>query len=180
MATIKQRVIEPVPARDQENGRWLWALEETRGRTKRIVEGLTVEQLDHLPMEFQNSIGTLLYHIALIEADYLYIDVLGREDYLPELQAILPLPDRDGFGRLSVVTGVRLDEHLARLDTVRAHLLNTFSDFTREQLDTPRALPEWGYAISPAWTIHHLMQHEAEHRGEIGSLLTLIQAVTTG
>ena len=180
MNGIIQRTITPAPARDQDNARWLWALEETRDRTKRMVEELTVEQLDHLPPEFRNSIGTLLYHIALIEADYLCIDVLGRDDYFPDLKAILPLPDRDGFGRLSIVTGASIEEHFSRLDAVRARLLEVFSELTREQLDAPRVLPEWGYAISPAWTLHHLMQHEAEHRGEIGSLLTLIEAVTPG
>ena len=180
MTAMKQRIITPAEARDQDNARWLWALAETRGRTKRMVEGLTVEQLDYLPPEFQNSIGTLLYHIALIEADYLCIDVLGRDDYLPDLKAVLPLPDRDGFGRLSVVTGVSLDEHLSRLDLVRAQAISVFRELTREQLDTARELPEWGYTISPAWTLHHLMQHEAEHRGEIGSLLTLIDAVNPG
>jgi uncharacterized damage-inducible protein DinB len=177
MSTINQRVIKPLPASDRENGTWLWALEDTRERTRKMVDGLTVEQLDFLPPEFQNSIGTLLYHIALIEADYLCTDVLGHEDYLPELHRILPLPDRDGFGRLSVMTGVTLDEHLARFDTVRAKVIEVFSEFTRDQLDTPRLLAEWGYEISPAWTLHHLMQHEAEHRGEIGSLITLVQAV---
>jgi uncharacterized damage-inducible protein DinB len=180
MTTIKQRTIAPLPARDQENGNWLWALEEARERTKTMVAGLGVEQLDFLPAELSNSIGTLLYHIALIEADYLCIDVLGREDYLPELAAILPLPDRDGFGRLSVITGLALEEHLARLDSVRAKVIEVFSDLTREQLDTLRLLEEWGYAISPAWTLHHLMQHEAEHRGEIGTLITLVEAVKPG
>jgi uncharacterized damage-inducible protein DinB len=170
--------MEPVAAHDADNARWLWALEDTRARTKKMVEGLTVEQLDRLPPDYLNSIGTLLYHIALIEADYLCIDVLGRDDYLPELQAIFPLPDRDGFGRLSVVTGLTMEEHLTRLDTVRASLIEVFRHFTREQLDAPRLLADWGYEITPAWTIHHLMQHEAEHRGEIGSLLTLIRSVS--
>jgi uncharacterized damage-inducible protein DinB len=89
----------------------------------------------------------------------------------------LPYPDRDGFGRLSVVTGLSVEEHLDRLATVRVKVIEVFRDLTREQLDTPRLLSEWGYAISPAWTLHHLMQHEAEHRGEIGTLITLVEAV---
>jgi uncharacterized damage-inducible protein DinB len=27
-----------------------------------------------------------------------------------------------------------------------------------------------GYDVTPEWVVHHLMQHEAEHRGQIGEL----------
>jgi uncharacterized damage-inducible protein DinB len=41
----------------------------------------------------------------------------------------------------------------------------TLQDFRR-----PRQLPE--YDVTPEWILHHLMQHEAEHRGEMGILRT--------
>lgn len=31
-----------------------------------------------------------------------------------------------------------------------------------------RSLPY--YDVAPEWVLHHLMQHEAEHRSQIGSL----------
>jgi uncharacterized damage-inducible protein DinB len=34
-----------------------------------------------------------------------------------------------------------------------------------------RVLPE--YDVAPGFVLHHLMQHEAEHRGEIGMLRAL-------
>src|SRR6476660_7114710 len=100
-----QRVIAPLPAASPEVGKWLWALEETRARTKRMIAGLTQEGLDALTDGFANAIGTLLYHIALIEADYLCIDVMGLDDYLPELKAIFPFPVRTDDDRLAVVSG---------------------------------------------------------------------------
>ena len=167
-----QRVITPLPAVSPEIGKWLWALEEARARTKRMIDGVTQDELDALPAGFDNAIGTLLYHIALIEADYLCIDVMGLDAYLPELQAIFPHPDRTEDGRLVVVSGVPLDEHLYRLDLVRDRLIAHFTTMTSEDAATAHALPEWGYDISPEWTLFHLTQHEGEHRGEIGSLLT--------
>jgi uncharacterized damage-inducible protein DinB len=170
-----QRVIAPLPAASPEVGKWLWALEETRARTKRMIAGVTQEGLDALPDGFDNAIGTLLYHIALIEADYLCIDVMGLDDYLPELKAIFPFPVRTDDDRLAVVSGVALDEHLRRLDLVRKRLLAHFATMTAEDATRARALPEWGYDISPEWTLFHLSQHEGEHRGEIGSLLTVLR-----
>jgi hypothetical protein len=40
----------------------------------------------------------------------------------------------------------------------------TADDFVR-----PRSLAD--YDVSPAWVLHHLGQHEAEHRGELGSVI---------
>jgi hypothetical protein len=40
---------------------------------------------------------------------------------------------------------------------------------TAEDLHRVRTLPQ--YDVSPAWVLHHLSQHEAEHRGEIESIL---------
>ena len=171
-----QRTIEPVPASHPELGRWLWALEDTRRRTLAAVEGMSQEEIDWTPAGLTNSTGTLLYHIALIETDYLCCDILGMDGYLPDLTALFPVPDRDESGELIAVTGVPLPEHLARFDTVRKRFLEHVSNLTAEQLNEPRSFPEWGYDISPAWTLHHLMQHEAEHRGEIGSIRTIFKA----
>jgi uncharacterized damage-inducible protein DinB len=40
---------------------------------------------------------------------------------------------------------------------------------TDDEFSRPRSLP--AYDVSPAWVLHHLAQHEAEHRGEIGSII---------
>lgn len=175
MSERTQRVIAPLPAAAPEIGKWLWALEETRARTKRMIDGITQEELDALPAGFTNAIGSLLYHIALIEADYLCIDVMGLDDYLPEMKAIFPAPDRTEDGRLAIVSGVPLDEHLRRLDLVRERLIAHFAMMTAKEAIYARPFPEWDYDISPEWTLFHLTQHEGEHRGEIGSLLTVMR-----
>jgi uncharacterized damage-inducible protein DinB len=173
MTERDQRVIKPIPASHPELGRWLWALEDARRRTLEALDGVAQEELDWTPPGLNNAIGTLLYHTALIEADYLCVDILGMDDYFPDLKALLPWPDRDEAGELVAVTGVSLDEHLDRLDTVRTRFLEHVSALDADQMATSRAFPEWNYDISPAWTLHHLMQHEAEHRGEINSLRAL-------
>jgi uncharacterized damage-inducible protein DinB len=111
----------------------------------------------------ENAIGSLLYHIALIEADYLYADILGVE-YPTWLDDAFPWPDRDDNGHLVVVNGVKLGDHLARLQRVREAFVSLVAPLSPEQLAASRFLPEANYEISPAWTLHHLMQHEAEHR----------------
>ncbi len=169
---LDQRLIAPLPASHPELGRWLWALEDTRARTKAALVGLDQDALDWTAPGVENGIGSLLYHLALIEFDYLYADILG-EDYPAGAEALLPWSDRDEAGALSVVAGVPLAEHLDRLDTVRRDFIQRVSSLTQAQMASARTLPEYGYAISPAWTLHHLMQHEAEHRGQIAAIRTL-------
>src|SRR5437660_415567 len=102
-----------VPSADTlpDIGRFLWMMEDVRAVTKRTVDGISQAALDWSPDPALNSIGTLLYHIALVEADWLYMDALAQP--LPdEVVALLPYDSRDARGHLTTVTGVSLAEHL--------------------------------------------------------------------
>lgn len=169
----ERRVIDPVPAAVPEIARWLWSIEDTRRRTIEALRDLPPALLDWTPLGGANSIATLLYHIALIEADYLFADVLELpEDRWPaEIVALFPVVDRDAAGDLSHPPAESLETHLARLDRVRAHLRRVFATMTRDDFRRPRALVT--YDTTPEWTLHHLMQHEAEHRGRIESIRAL-------
>jgi uncharacterized damage-inducible protein DinB len=166
---LKRRWIFPVTATVPEIGRWLGALEDTRRRTKETLAGIAQETLDWAPPHGGNSISALLYHIALIEADYLYVDVLGLDDYPAEVLAHFPYPARDKHGRLSTPPPISLDLHLHRLDVVRERALAIYGSLALDDFRRPRAVPGYDYVITPEWALHHLMQHEAEHRGEIAT-----------
>ena len=165
-ANRPQRILPYQPATEPIIGDWLAALEEARGRTRAAVKGIDQATLDWQPPRGSNGIGTLLYHIALIEADWLSVEVREEATYPPELLALFPHDVHDAAGRLTVVTGLDLAAHLARLGAVRAQLLATFSAMSLDGFRRLRALPE--YDVTPQWVVHHLLQHEAEHRGEIG------------
>jgi hypothetical protein len=75
---------------------------------------------------------------------------------------------RDGEGRLTVVRGEPVGIHLLRLDAARALLLKTLHTITPAEFRRVRAVET--YDITPEWALHHLMQHEAEHRGQIMEL----------
>ncbi len=62
-----------------EIARWLWAFEDTRQSTTAELEGVSSSMLDWSPPNEASSIGTILYHVALIEADWLYTEVLEQE-----------------------------------------------------------------------------------------------------
>lgn len=100
----RRLVVEPVPAGAGDIGAWSAALTDCRARTLKAIAGIDQNELDWRPPDWPNSIGTLLYHIALIEADWLYTEILERP--IPaDLKAILHLDDRESNGELTSVRG---------------------------------------------------------------------------
>ena len=145
--------LEPI-ADDPEVGRWLAALEDSRRDTLLALEGAADDTVDVVPEWSDNSLGSLLYHVALVEADWLLADIFGHESATESEPALLPFTDRDDEGRLTLVPGETIAQHLERLRPMPS------SDF-----HTPRSRER--YDVTPAWVVHHLLQHEAEHRSEI-------------
>jgi uncharacterized damage-inducible protein DinB len=167
MNARKQNIVGVYPNAEPEIGRWLWALEDSRQRTLEELAHVSPEMLDWQPPDGESTIATILYHIADIEADWLYAEVL-EQDWPPEVAALFPDETRDAQGQLTQVRGFSLDQHLSRLSTVRALLLATYQPMALADFRRARALPY--YDVTPEWVLHHLMQHEAEHRSQIGAL----------
>src|SRR5262249_57992020 len=82
-------VVASVEGAEPEIGRWLWGLEDARRRTKRQLAGVYPAALDWTDGQEGNSIGTVLAHLAAIELDWLFRDVL--EQGIPaDVLALLP------------------------------------------------------------------------------------------
>jgi uncharacterized damage-inducible protein DinB len=163
----EQKIVDPHLSKEPEIGRWLWAIQDTRQSTLEELEGLTPAMIDWLPPDNESSIGTILYHIADIDADWLYAEVL-EQPFPPEVAALFASATRDGQGHLTQVPGFSLEEHLRRLETVRGLLLSVFQQMDLPEFRRVRSLEY--YDVTPEWVLHHLMQHEAEHRSQLGSL----------
>ena len=154
-------------AHSSEIERWILALKDTRSRTRSVLTGLTDDVIDAVAPSGGSSIGAILYHLAIIEADWLLDDILGTQetDWPSEL---FPKDAREDGTHLTPFTGETLEQHTARLDAVRKLLFETISVMSPEDLHRPRERLQ--YDVTPAWVLHHLMQHEAEHRSQIGAV----------
>lgn len=155
-----------------EIGRWLWAMQETRRKTLELVQGLDQATLDWKgPDGRENSIGSLLYHLALVEMSWLHFDLLLRQDFPPEVKSDLPFEMGSAAHKgLTHVPDIALEEHLGRLERSRAIFLEAFRGMT---LDDWRRLRHFGGDadhVSPEWVVFHLVEHEAGHACQISSL----------
>lgn len=167
MSPRRKNIVDLHLSQTPEIGLWLWALEDTRQRTMEELEHVTPAMIDWLPPNDESGMGSILYHIAIIEADWLYEEVLVQP-FPPEVTALFPHPIRDKRGHLTQIQGDDLAAHLKRLNAVRALLLQPFQQMTLAEFRRVRSFPH--YDVTPEWVLHHLMQHEAEHRNQIGSL----------
>jgi uncharacterized damage-inducible protein DinB len=165
----EQRVVEVRSATVPEIGRWLWRLGESRRRTFQRIEGINPQLIDWAAPESGNSIGSVLYHIAAIEIDYLYADLLDQP-FPQQIVELFPFDVREEQGRLTPVRGFEPGWYLQRLDTVRTYVLETFQAMDEADFRRPRRLTAYPIDITPEWAAYHLVEHEAEHRGEIASL----------
>ncbi len=167
MKAKEQLLIQPLVGYAPSVGYALACLEWERGKTLEVVAGLATEMLDTTALGLPNSIGSLLYHIALIELDWLYSEILGAP--IPEeFEALFPLEHRDEAGHLVALAGVELGEHLARLAIVRQTLLERLEGMTDEDFYRARRLEP--YDVNPAWVLYHLLEHEAKHSAQMALL----------
>ncbi|ADV68894.1 DinB family protein [Deinococcus maricopensis] len=142
--------------------RALWTLQEARQRTLDALTGDLDPDADAGPGV--NTVGTLLYHIAAIELDWLYAEV--REEDYPEAAAVwFPQDVRTTAGQLTPVQGEALDRALERLAWVRTQLMDTFRTMTLHDYRRVRTLPP--YDVTPEFVLAHLALHEAQHQGQI-------------
>lgn len=163
----RQLILTLPRATDPTIAQWLSAMQDARARTLESLEEVDERALDW-QRDNENTVGTLLYHVAAIEADWLFAEVL-TQPFPDDVVTLLSSSVRDVAGRLTSISEWSIADHLTLLAEIRARLIATFESMTFDDFVRPRALPE--YDVTPVWVLHHLMQHEAEHRGQIQVLL---------
>lgn len=170
MGSLRQ--IEPMPGYEPDIGGWLWALEEARRRTLRLVDRLDKRILDwEGPDGRENAIGSLLYHVALSEVEWLYLGVYGETALPQELHKDFPHPSEDAEGRHARFPGITLDMHLGRLERSRATFLEAFRGMPLSEWRRPRRPGDrTDDTVTPEWVVFHLVEHEAGHAFQISSL----------
>jgi len=173
---VRELKIVPLDGYEPEIGRWLWALQDVRRRyTMRLIKDLDPRLVDwEGPDGQENAIGSLLYHIALVELGWLFGDVKGMTELPPAVKPDFPFPDREpDRNRLTRVLGVPLADHVARLERSREVFLKELEAMSPDEwrrLRRPPDFEEVNYEVTPEWAVFHLVEHEAGHAFQVSSL----------
>ena len=169
---ILRFTVEPVPDCHPDIGLWLAILDSAREGTQFALRDLRDAELDQAPAIGINTIGTLLYHIALTDLVWIFDNMLQMK-YPADVARLFPYPIRDHEGRLSVVSGWDLDTHQQRLRTARQTVHEVFKSMTVDSFrQIMRLTQDFGtIEMTPEAVARHLTLHETEHLGEIKLLL---------
>jgi uncharacterized damage-inducible protein DinB len=162
----RYRLVLDPGAGDAEIGRWLAALEEARRDTLKVLADLPDDAADRDPGDGGDTIGTVLYHVALIEADWVFSDVLDRESDIPG--DLFPAGDRTKEGHLTQIRGESLAQHQSRLARIRSMVLAELGSMSADDFHRVRARDD--YDVSADWVVFHLIDHEVEHRVRLSAL----------
>ena len=168
-----RRVIEPTSGFSGEIGIWVSTLDELRRQTRETVAGMTPEQLAWKPPGGGNSVGQLLRHIALVELDWLLTDLLRGAPLPKDAPALMQL---DGA---MVDPGLRpLEVFLDSLDYARNLTRKKLAGFGRDEIETTRETKGEGVhkVFNVRWILFHLLNHEAQHRGQILAVQRMMKA----
>jgi uncharacterized damage-inducible protein DinB len=147
--------------------RALWILMEARRRTLRALSGLPDTALEWAPPTETHTIGTLLYHIAATEMEWICLDLLGGRSVAGALAPLFDRGVREVDGRLVPIRGETVGAHLQRLAMMRAFTLDALGSTDDRAFCRPRPMALEARTVTPEWLVYHLAQHEAEHRGQI-------------
>jgi len=168
--------LAPVEGYTPQIGRFVAMLADSRSRLLRDLETLDEAYLERgLPWD-PNSISTLLYHVAAIELDWAFADIRETQQFPEGTRDWFPVDVRDEDGRLTPFSN-SLQRHIDRLEWTRAHLLDALAGLEDEDLDRVVTNADDGSKNTIGWILNHLMQHEAEHRGQIGELRAALRSL---
>lgn len=98
----------------------------------------------------------------------MFTDILENDEFPSEIDELFPYDVRDQDGNLTTVPGISLQAHLHRLSATREYFMEAMLDIPDDEFVRVRSFSD--YQVTPQWTIHLPMQHEAEHRGQIMSI----------
>jgi uncharacterized damage-inducible protein DinB len=164
--------IEPIPNYTPAMGRLVGMLSYARSTTLGAVDGMTIDELDHVHDAQSNSIGALLAHIEAVEKSYRILTIEGRllsPEENDKLSAALTLGEE---GR-RVLRGKPLDHYLEQLATTREETLKALASRDDEWLDQSVALAP---QINAHWAWFHVAEDEINHRGQIRWLRTRLHS----
>jgi uncharacterized damage-inducible protein DinB len=162
----RPKTLFPYDAMWREIGSAYRALEVVRADLKETVDDLDQADLDRDPGNGVPSIGRLLCHAPGAEA--WWILKMWRKEAVPEtwkpvLQAgaiAKPGPSKTGLDRTRIYEVMHEVREFTRLNLMKT----TDADLDRASIETPSG------PATLRWTLFHLLEHEAHHRGQIALL----------
>jgi uncharacterized damage-inducible protein DinB len=170
--TIKSLLLRPAEGFTTEIGIYINALAEVRSQLVEAVQSVAQEQLTRRVVPQAHTIGELLLHIGEAEWWWMQHIIGGREMTADDKKTAHwdVLKDPSLFPAYTLNYCLDAIEHIRALTRLK---LSTMTDADLESIYS-LALGDSVREHNLRWILHHLLDHEAQHKGQILMLKRLL------
>ena len=171
---MPRHVLIPHPGLSSGIGYYLSGMEEVRNQLRKAVKGIDDDRFGKPAFLGAHSIGALVMHIGEAEWWWMKCNVSGHQ--LTDEDRKAPywdvLEDPDAFAR----KGFTAEFCFQELDKIRNQTRDVLFTFGDNDLERVFSFERNGepYEYSLRWILHHLIDHEAQHKGQILMLKRLM------
>lgn len=164
-----QFTIQPLPGYSDHIGITVGMLEDLKSRVTSSVKSLTMEELDFLLDEDANRIGALIMHLAATER-YYQVYTFENRQFNEEEASEWDVPLKLGENARAQIKENTISYYLNTWDQVRKRtleLLKTKDDAWFNAMVS-------GTTMNNHWAWYHVMEHQANHMGQIRLIINRI------
>ena len=171
---MSRHILTPAAGVTPAIGFYLSAMDEVREQIREAVQHLTGHNLTRPAFLGAHATGALTLHIGEAEWWWIQCVVCGHE--LTDADRKAPywdvLEDPEGFEK----KGYTAEFCLQQLDKIRAQTRESLASFKDKDLERIFSFERGGktHEHSLRWILHHLVDHEAQHKGQIMLLKRLL------
>jgi uncharacterized damage-inducible protein DinB len=171
---MQRRVLTPHPGLSTGIGYYLSGMEEVREQLTRAVKGIPDDLIGKPAFLGAHSIGALVLHIG--EAEWFWMQMVFSGHQLTEEDKKAPywdvLDDVEGVGRRGYTTDFCLQE----VEKIRNQTRDVLFSYNDKDLERMISFERRGQKseYNLRWILHHLIDHEAQHKGQILMLKRLM------
>jgi len=170
----RQFTLPPAEGLSREIGFLLAGMDEVRGQLRRAIESMSDVEISHPAFPGAHSIGALALHIG--EAEWWWMNCVIQGHELTDEDRMQPywdvLKDPDGFAANGFSAGYCLERIAAVREDTRRFLASLDDDDLERIYSHTRRDKLTEHSLR--WILHHLIDHEAQHKGQILMLKRLL------
>lgn len=171
---MRERVLTPHPGLSTGIGYYLSGMEEVRSQLVATVKDIPDELIGKPAFLGAHSIGALVLHIG--EAEWFWMQMVVCGHQLTDEDKKAPywdiLDDVDAVARSGFTTAFCLQE-AEKIRNQTRDVLFSYSDKDLERI-IHFERPDKPTEHNLRWILHHLIDHEAQHKGQILMLKRLM------
>lgn len=164
-----QNIIRTPDGYSSHIGTTVAMLEDLKRRVTSSVENLSQDETDFLLDDKANRIGAMILHLAATEKYYQVYTFEGR-GYSNEESTFWSLPMDLGEPARKALVGKPIKYYLDKWDEVRAETLRLLK--TKDDTWFDKRVE--GSSMNNYWAWYHVMEHQANHMGQIRLIIKRI------